>query len=210
MTRNTTIDVLRIILAILVVYIHLNGTLYASSSLDDASLVFNDFLATLARMAVPLFFAISGYCLYRNNKKLEHISAKRSIKHLFILTTACLFLYTMINLVLDGPYYTANRFTSGRLYQFLFFNGTGGMFNAPMAWFLLALMMCYLIYCLYPILIRRQKYLILIAVIAYFWALSVSPAYGNIILTKQSSVLYRNCLGMGMPLFLLAKVVAFP
>ena len=46
--RNSTIDALRIILAMLVAYIHLSGKLYNRQGLDGASLVSDDIILILA------------------------------------------------------------------------------------------------------------------------------------------------------------------
>lgn len=201
--RNATIDVLRIILAILVVYIHLNGTLYGHADLDGLSLVFDDIYLILARTAVPIFFAISGYCLFRNNKKSERASVKRSLRHLLLLIIECVFLYTMVNIILFGAQQTASRFTPNRIYQLLFLNSTGGLLNAPMAWFLLALILCCLIFYVYPWFTVQQKYIALAAIVSYVWSISISPTYGGIVLDKEPSMLYRNYLTVGLPFFTL-------
>ena len=46
--RNSTIDALRIILAMLVAYLHLSGKLYNRQGLDGASLVSDDIILILA------------------------------------------------------------------------------------------------------------------------------------------------------------------
>ena len=76
-----------------------------------------------------------------------------------------------------------------------------------MLWFLIALIMCYLVYLVFPYITRHQKYLIAFAAIAYLWALSISPAYGNILLDKEPSMMLRNCIGLGLPFFTLGYFI---
>lgn len=201
--RNTTLDALRIILAVLVVYIHLNTKLYNRSGLDGLSLVFDDIITILARTAVPIFFAISGYCLYRNSSKLERTSIKRSLRHLALITLSCFAMYVAINVFLVGPQITAARFTVSRFFQLALFNQTSGIIGSAALWFLPALIACYIIYYFYPHFFKSQKYLPIIAILLYAWTICISPVYGNIILDKGPIFLYRNYLGLGLPFFTL-------
>ena len=199
--RNATIDTLRIILAAFVVYIHLNAHLYNRAGLDGLSLVFDDIIMVLARIAVPIFLAISGYCLYRNNLTAERKSIKRSLRHLVLLTVSCIVIYTVTNIFLVGPQMAATRFTSNQFFQFFLFNQTGGILGAGAPWFLLTLITCYLVYYFYPYFTKNQKYLMAISALLYLWAICISPVYGNIILDKEPAVLFRNYLGLGLPFF---------
>lgn len=199
--RNTTLDTIRIILAALVIYIHLSGRLYNRQELDGASLVFDDIVLIFARIAVPLFFTISGYCLWRNNRNAEQASIKRGLHHLAFLVMGSLFLYISVSIFIDGPFKTANRFTPSKLFGLILFNQAGAISTAGMAWFLLALIMCYLIYYIYPYMSKHPRYLLAVAAIAYFWAISISPSYGNIIMNKEPAMLYRNYICLGLPFF---------
>ena len=199
--RNTTIDSLRIVLAVLIVYIHLNGRLYNRVGLDGLSLVFDDIIMILARTAVPIFLAISGYCLYRNSLKAEQQSIRRSLHRLALLAMGCFAIYIITSIIVEGPLVAAANFTSSRFLQLILFNQTGGLFDAGAPWFILALIVCYLIYYFYPYLTKSQKYLVIASALLYFWAICISPAYGNIILDKESAMLFRNYLGLGLPFF---------
>lgn len=199
--RNTTLDALRIILAVLVVYIHLNTKLYNRSGLDGLSLVFDDIITILARTAVPIFFAISGYCLYRSSLKLERASIERSLRHLALLTMGSIVIYIIVGILTNGALATASRFTASRFFQFTLFNQTSGILSAGAPWFLLALITCYLIYYFYPYSTKNQKYLMTISALLYFWAICISPVYGNIVLDKEPALLFRSYLGLGLPFF---------
>ena len=199
--RNTTIDTLRIILAVLVVYIHLNNTLYNRTGLDGLSLIFDDIIMVLARTAVPIFLAISGYCLYRNNLKAEQASIRRSLRHIVLLAMGSIVMYIIVGIVTNGASATAARFTSSRFLSMILFDQTSGLLGVGALWYLLALIACYLIYYFYPYFTKRQKYLITISALLYLWAICISPVYGNIILDKEPAVLFRNYLGLGLPFF---------
>ena len=99
------------------IHIHLKGTLYDRTGLDGLSLVFDDIIAMFARTAVPIFLAISGYCLYRNNQTAERASIKRSLRHITLLTMEAIAMYVIIGIILNGVLATAARFTSN-----IFFN----------------------------------------------------------------------------------------
>lgn len=199
--RNTTLDMVRIVLACLVVYIHLNTHLYNRTELDGVALVLDDIIRTLARMAVPIFFAISGYCLCRQNQVAERMSIKRSLRHLALLIMGCFIIYITVGIVLNGPAKTATRFTSNQLFQFTLFNQTGGILGTAAPWFLLALTTCYITYYFYPYFCKKQKYLLTIAALLYLWAISISPVYGGVILDKEPAMLFRSYLGLGLPFF---------
>lgn len=199
--RNTTIDTLRIILAILVVYIHLNNTLYNRTGLDGLSLIFDDIIMILARTAVPIFLAISGYYLYRNNLKAEQASIRRSLRHIVLLTMGSITIYIIVGIVINGASATATRFTSSRFFSMILFDQTSGPLGVGALWYLLALIACYLIYYFYPYFAKSQKYLLAISALLYFWTICISPVYGNIILEKESAVFFRNYLGLGLPFF---------
>lgn len=201
--RNSTIDTLRIILAMLVVYMHINTKLYERSGVDGLSLVFDDIVLIVARVAVPAFFVISGYCLYRNNLKAERESIKRSLKHLALLIMGSIVLYIVVGVILDGASATAARFTSYRFFKLALFNHADSPLGTGALWFVLALVACYIIYYFYPYVCKTQKYLPVIACLLYFWAICISPVYGDIILSKERAMLYRNYLGLGLPFFTL-------
>ena len=199
--RNTTIDSLRIILAMFIVYIHLYGRLYDRSYLDGPSLMFDDIIMILARTAVPIFLAISGYCLYRYSLKAERLSIRRSLHRLILLAMGCFVIYIATSIITEGPLATAANFTSSRFLQLALFNQTGGLFDAGAPWFILALITCYLIYYLYPYFAKSQKYLMVVSALLYFWAICISPVYGNIVLDKEPALLFRSYLGLGLPFF---------
>ena len=163
--------------------------------------MFDDIITILARTAVPIFFAISGYCLYRSSLKLERASIERSLRHLALLTMGSIVIYIIVGILTNGALATASRFTTSRFFQFILFNQTSGILSAGAPWFLLALITCYLIYYFYPCSTKNQKYLMTISALLYFWAICISPVYGNIVLDKEPALLFRSYLGLGLPFF---------
>ena len=70
--RNLTIDIIRIVLAILVVYLHIDNLLYLRSGLSSPATAVDNYIIVLARLAVPMFFAISGYYFFKHLFYLLH------------------------------------------------------------------------------------------------------------------------------------------
>ena len=73
--RNLTIDIMRIVLAILVVYLHIDNYLYIRSGMSPAATVVDNYIIVLARLAVPMSFAISGYYFCKKKQSDEDRSA---------------------------------------------------------------------------------------------------------------------------------------
>lgn len=203
--RNTTIDLLRIVFAILVVYIHLNEAFYDRTELSGVTLVFDSIILFAARIAVPIFFAISGYCLYRGNRQTETRVIKHGIRNCLLLLAGCFVLYMIVGTAIYGPVEMASKFTSPSLYRLIFFNQTNNIPGAGIAWYLLALALCYLIYYITPHLSPKNsnKYLVAIAAISYFIAVTASPAYSSVLL-KDASIpdfISRSFISLGLPFF---------
>ena len=77
--RNYSIDILKFICAILVVFLH-------------TDCVYHDYILPLTRCAVPCFFMISGYLLF-NDGDIEISRLKRStrnILHIIVCLRCCL------------------------------------------------------------------------------------------------------------------------
>lgn len=136
--RNSTLDVIKGIAAIMVVFIHVQFPGIIGRVVNN-----------LAAFAVPLFFMVSGY--FSSNVKKEKIS--RSIKHIVALI---LFAYT-INLVriffqknfnIGNTILYLKEITTDKMHIIRFFliNET---YISGVAWFLFALLYCYVVYYLF-------------------------------------------------------------
>ena len=80
--RNYCIDVFKVVLALLVVYIHFPPSYY-------------EWIKPIASCAVPVFFIISGYYLFRDDNPDR---VKKTVKRIFKLT----FIWGVIYLLYDN------------------------------------------------------------------------------------------------------------
>ena len=95
--RNLTIDILRLVMAALVVYLHINNLLYLRNDLSPVATAIDSYIIVAARLAVPTFFAISGYYFYKKNQADEYHSAIKNIKHLLLILMTGLTFYFVFN-----------------------------------------------------------------------------------------------------------------
>lgn len=201
--RNTSLDILRIILAILIVYIHFSGALYIRGKLKTWGLAIDDIILILARVAVPTFFAISGYCLFRGSQSSENRSIGRSMRKLTMIMLGAIFLYAIVGLILHGPSKLTSTFTPYNFFGAALFNQTSIFFNAYTLWFIPALITCYGIYYLYPRFFKNKKYLIILAALFYTYSITIGEGYSGILADKGSKLVYTSFIGLGLPFFTL-------
>lgn len=97
--RNYSIDSLKILCALLVVFIHTN-------------FAYQGYILPLARCAVPCFFIISGFFLY-DGTKIGIKRLRKSIKHIFLIIIWSTFLFFVIK---ESLYYLTMG--GGNLYSF--------------------------------------------------------------------------------------------
>ena len=94
--RNFSLDVLKCICAILVVFLHSDWK-------------YRDALLPLARCAVPCFFMISGYLLYDREGEITS-KVKYSLKKIFRITINATFLFFIYkNLILQTKHHLTSR-----------------------------------------------------------------------------------------------------
>lgn len=104
----------------------------------------------IARFAVPLFFAISGYFVYSENSDVVCKRLPQKIKHIFLmfLGTEILYFiwhcvqYSMEKSSIEGALeWLASWFSLSNIFNFVFFQKT---FIGDVSWFLVAMILCYL------------------------------------------------------------------
>ena len=107
MQRNYSIDILKFICAILVVFLH-------------SKYSFESVVRPLTRCAVPCFFMISGYfCHFKKGSDGLRLLIKK-IKHILFLITVSLFIYLIWGFVNDGPSIFNRTFPVNYVRNFLF------------------------------------------------------------------------------------------
>lgn len=189
--RNTAIEYCRLIASVFVIFIH-----------REFPGLFGDVMVCLGRFAVPFFFAVSGYFMYRVDEK---VIKKRAISILK------LHIYSTIFYLLWGSYKVKYIFGRGRLPWLVdllskkeisrwLTVGTNPI--AHHLWYLNAIFVCYVIMYLY---VRWQKStynyhsLYVVSVMLYavrFLMDSMAPAVEFDI----SALLCRNALFFGIPM----------
>lgn len=163
-SRNIYLDLFKIFLSFLVICIHLSGKDYV--------------IYPLYRLAVPMFFMISGYFLYSNDYEKENKNAVsfivRSTKYMLI---GILFytIYELIFCIVDGTsigWFLSTLFYEGEDIFLQFF-----IFNAPIPyytvgaqiWFLIALFVCSLIHFLLVHFKKTNYYKIIIPITLFVY-----------------------------------------
>lgn len=190
--RNKALDQLRFLAAIFVVLIH--------SPLPGTAGVF---IEALARIAVPLFFMISGYYASNNNRATLIRKMKKTAVMLGI-AVVLYFAWEMLWSIYHGT--TAEKlqlyFSIQTLAETIVLN-TGVLLGH--LWFLLALLYCY---CIYAFCIQKAPFSvrkgIAMTLLAGFFIVKELLKWNGV----ADPVYYvRNFLFMGLPFFLLGEAI---
>lgn len=195
MTRNYGLDLLKTICAFLVICIH--------APFPDLA---GDILTPIARIAVPLFFMITGY--YYSHTK-ERQKEKKQIIKIFKLFASANILYifwSFVKAFISGESVTAfisNTFSVKSILQFMLFNESP--FSGHL-WYLGAILYVLVIIFLFEKKWSRQKLYPLIPVL-----LLMDLALGkySLLLFGQSVpfVFIRNFICVGLPYFLIGDML---
>lgn len=172
--RNYSIDSLRMYCAVLVVLIH-------------SQFLFKDIVFPLLRIAVPLFFMISGYFIYDNNAGKRINRSIKSISFIFIWSNL---LFLFFKEVLSITHHTIYVPSANELLEFIVFN------ENPFAWHL-----WYIGAYLYLLVIVRfvnkyNKWTWLFKSIPVLLIVHMALSYAGV-----DRLYYRNFLLMGLPFF---------
>lgn len=201
--RNSTIDIMRLVLATLIVYMHVaDGLLFNNRTLNASASIIDFCILVAARLAVPTFFAISGYHFFKKSQDDEYSSAIKNMKRLFLLFMGGLSICFITSLLLNGFHHTASMVTPSGLFTATFFNRIFIVDYAGPLWFILALIFCYGVYYIFPRFFQK-KYLYLIAGALFFLSLSAGYPYRGIIMGELPNYVLLSWLCMGLPYFTL-------
>ena len=188
--RNSTIDVLRLLAAFLVVFIH-SGV----HSLDGKVGFLGTILLVFGRLAVPFFFVVSGYFLYSNYDKQVSRVAKSVPKLLNIFILSSLLYFIFFGWYFGSYSFTASLITPSTIFNMIAFNHP--IYNEAL-WFLLALICGSLVVLLNAKYVKKDWLLMILASFFYVASLLVSN-YSQFINIEQVNVsYYRNFLGEGL------------
>lgn len=138
--QNRMLDVLKGIACICVVLLHC-----------ELPTVLGRLIQCMCRFAVPLFFAISGYYVYDDNKDVIKEKIPRKVKHIFKLFLGTELLYLLRYFIeyfirtrsIGGiSVWFGEKFTLKNTIEFLIFQKT---MIGDVSWFLVALIYCYIV-----------------------------------------------------------------
>ena len=201
--RNLTIDIMRLVLATLIVYMHVaDGLLFNNRTLNASASIIDFCILVAARLAVPTFFAISGYYFFKKSQDDEYKSAIKNIKHLFLLFMAGLTICFITSLLLNGFHNTASIVTPDGLFIGTFLNRILIVNYAGPLWFILALIYCYGVYYIFPRFFQKKN-LYLVAGGLFLLSLSAGYPYRGIIMNGLPNYVLLSWLCMGLPYFTL-------
>lgn len=136
-------------------------------------------MQSLARFGVPLFFAISGFFLYKEGMTKEEVRSKikKRAPHIFYLLIFSFCIYLLLYTLLaeygkdgeGGVHYLARSFTWKNTVYFLIFSKP---FVNGKNWFLIAMLWSYLIIFLFPNLFVKNKWFVyVLSGLTVFWYL---------------------------------------
>lgn len=188
--RNNSIDLLKFICAVLVVFLHSHWK-------------FQDLFLPLTRCALPCFLIISGYLLY-NEGEIGKERLKRNIRNIFKITFHTTLLYIVwsefISFVSKGVLFS---FDLNNIVDWLIFNDCPFGFHL---WYLYAYLYVLLIYGLFEM---KGKANILLCLTPFLLLLDVLLGkYGMLLWHIDVPVVYlRNFLFVGIPYFCLGIIL---
>lgn len=191
-TRNRNVDVLKAVCAFLVVCIHAGF----SGKLGEYILLF-------ARVAVPVFYMITGY-YYRENRK------RKQIVRIIVLIVQANLLYCFLKIVLalftrhGIVTYMESIVNLPNLWKLLVFNVSP--FSGPL-WYLNALLYVLLLYGLLIDKYEIEKFEIHIVGVLLIVGL-VLGKYSFLIKMTFPSEVSRNAYFVGFPFFLIGRFMA--
>lgn len=195
--RNSAIDLLKFILSFLVVCIHV-----------PFQGAFGEYFVVLCRIAVPLFFIISGYFY-------KPVKAPKQIKRYLLMAIGVELLYCSFNgaiqLLSDSGSivnYLIKDLNVNTLIKFVLFNKS---IYTPHGWYLFALVYVYVfMWLIDKTFHNKQKRSIFFLSISLL-LLSVNIVVGDLSFAlfgaKSESVLVRNWLFTGVPFFAIGRLI---
>ncbi|MFQ9516397.1 MAG: acyltransferase family protein [Eubacterium sp.] len=187
------------------------GVLYMHTSYDCFA---SSIIACLSRFAVLIFFMISGYYCYNEDRDIVNSKMPKKIRHILKLCLGATIIYFLWGAIFV-PAFTGNRIdfvlfiethcTLKNWINFFIFNQLS--FGGTL-WFLFALLYCYIIL----ILVNKKNWYkgtyIAIPVLIILHIISRGIIqYFNLIDENINIIFYRNFIFMGFPFFMLGNFI---
>jgi len=187
MNRNYGIDILRLICCLLVIFLHT----------DFEGLILYDGISVIARIAVPLFFMITGYFYKKDCDDKKKI---KSIVRALILIIVCNCIYFVYGLFINktsNAEYISSLISFGSIARSLLFNQN---LISNHLWYLNAyLYILIIVYILEKIkifdkIVKLLPYILLLTFI-------MGPLSEIVLDMSFNYIIYRNFLLIGLPFF---------
>lgn len=199
--KNNCLNFIKGIACFGIVYMHTSYDCMASSVIVCAF-----------RFAVPIFFMISGYYIYYNNKQLVFEKAKKRCKHIALLFLWAFFineLWKVIinpliqNKTIDLKKWLGELISIKNLKNLLLFSQLGGIL-----WFMIALIECYLLLMIINYFdLYKAAYIIAAVLIVAHIIIRGYIQYFSIIPEETNILWFRNCWFMGFPFFMMGNLL---
>lgn len=182
--RLNNLDVLKAICAFLVICIHISY----KGNLGDT-------ITPLCRIAVPIFFMITGYFYYKTSK-----SPLKQIKKVLILIILANFLYFIFGIIINGK---VDLPTKEDIFKSLIFNSSPFAFHL---WYLNALLYVLVIaYIADKLNIRKRMYFLIPVLLV---TNIIFGEYAIVLFNKDYDPIYmRNFLFIGIPYFFIGDLL---
>ena len=175
MERNITLDYFKIVLCVLVVFIHITGYLFITDT-DWMVMLFK----RITRIAVPCFFIINGYYLYNKiTNKSDIFKAIAKYLQNYLVWTSLFMVFS---------FYEPSILKS--VYIFL------GIYHL---WYLPALIIGVAILYLLKRFVANNNFILLLAICLFLTGCYIEHRGGFFSNTNLNSFTYRNALFVGFP-----------
>jgi surface polysaccharide O-acyltransferase-like enzyme len=195
--RLPSVDAFKLFAAFAVVYIHISGTDFGVGSFGQSPLALA--LNIFTKLAVPFFFVVSGYFIFRTVQTSNATKIVGSVAKLVSLLILSLLLYTLFKLVFQQDIIISPQ----TVISAILFNVTD--FIGPHLWFLAALIYVYTFYYLIVKLRFNDKLIAIIAISLFVVGLCIHTYSA---LTGFSFPSSRNFMFFGIPFFTLGYFLA--
>lgn len=197
--RLLSIDILRLIAALLVVYLHADSP-------------FSYILLAPSRVAVPLFFAVSGFFFFSTTSNLMKQRAKKAIKKL-----STYYILSLIFFCLVGFYecqasqdFSPFKMNITKIFNLIVRCSSPIMPYGFHLWFLVALIEVYVIFLLFPkYKPQRSVFFLYILLFLYFFVMVVVKEYIPVLFnTRALGIIFSNVICFALPFFYLGYYIA--
>lgn len=197
--RLIGIDILRLMAALLVVYIH-------------AGIPFPYILLAPSRVAVPLFFAVSGFFFFSTTSNLMKQKAKKAIKKLSIYYILSLVLFCLVGFYecQASQDFSPFKMNFTKIFDLIARCGSPILPYGFHLWFLVALIEVNVIFLLFPkYKPQRSAFFLYILLFLYFFVMVIVKGYIPALFdTRTLGIIFSDVICFALPFFYLGHYIA--